>query len=157
MAIQILMPALSPTMTEGKLARWLKSEGDEVRSGDVLAEIETDKATMEMEAVEEGRLGKILVDEGTEGVHVNTPIAVLLEEGEQPGDAAKVMERRPMSPLRSPRRHRPRRRCRLRRRPAPRVGRRQRRGRVARPCAGRSARRCATPWPWRCAATRPCF
>ena len=77
MATQVLMPALSPTMTEGKLARWLKKEGDEVRSGDVIAEIETDKATMEVEAVDEGTLAKILVGEGTEGVAVNTPIAVL--------------------------------------------------------------------------------
>ncbi len=77
MATQVLMPALSPTMTEGKLARWLKKEGDEVRSGDVIAEIETDKATMEVEAVDEGTLAKILIGEGTEGVAVNTPIAVL--------------------------------------------------------------------------------
>jgi len=82
MPIQILMPALSPTMTEGKLARWLKAEGDSVKSGDVLAEIETDKATMELEAVEEGTIGKILIEGGTEGVKVNTAIALLLEEGE---------------------------------------------------------------------------
>ncbi|MFS8365896.1 pyruvate dehydrogenase complex dihydrolipoamide acetyltransferase [Acetobacter oryzifermentans] len=82
MATEILMPALSPTMTEGKLARWLKKEGDAVNSGDVLAEIETDKATMEVEAIEEGILGRILVQEGTEGVAVNTPIAILVEEGE---------------------------------------------------------------------------
>ncbi|HYZ23129.1 MAG TPA: pyruvate dehydrogenase complex E1 component subunit beta [Rhodopila sp.] len=82
MATQILMPALSPTMTEGKLARWLKSVGDEVRAGDVIAEIETDKATMEVEAVDEGMLARILVDEGTEGVAVNTPIAVLSANGE---------------------------------------------------------------------------
>ena len=81
MAIQILMPALSPTMTEGKIAKWVKSEGDTVTSGDVLAEIETDKATMEIEAVDEGVLGKILVAEGTEGVAVNTPIALIVEEG----------------------------------------------------------------------------
>ena len=86
MPIQILMPALSPTMTEGGLAKWMKSEGDVVESGDVLCEIETDKATMEVEAVDEGILGKILVAEGTEGVLVNTPIAVLLEEGESAGD-----------------------------------------------------------------------
>jgi pyruvate dehydrogenase E1 component beta subunit len=79
--VQILMPALSPTMTEGKLSRWLKKEGDEVRAGDVIAEIETDKATMEVEAVDEGRIGKILVAEGTEGVPVNTPIAELEGEG----------------------------------------------------------------------------
>ncbi len=82
MSINILMPALSPTMTEGNLARWLKKEGDKVKSGDVLAEIETDKATMEVEAVDEGILGKILISEGTQNVAVNTPIAVLLEEGE---------------------------------------------------------------------------
>ncbi|MGE5502805.1 MAG: pyruvate dehydrogenase complex dihydrolipoamide acetyltransferase [Actinomycetota bacterium] len=83
MPIQILMPALSPTMSEGTLARWLKKEGDEVKSGDVIAEIETDKATMEFEAVDEGRLGKILVPGGTSGVKVNQPIALLLEEGEE--------------------------------------------------------------------------
>ena len=82
MATNILMPALSPTMEEGTLARWLKKEGDAVKSGDILAEIETDKATMEFEAVDEGTLGKILVPEGTEGVKVNAPIAVLLAEGE---------------------------------------------------------------------------
>jgi pyruvate dehydrogenase E1 component beta subunit len=82
MSIQILMPALSPTMEEGKLAKWLVREGDEVHSGDVLAEIETDKATMEFEAVDEGRIGKILVPEGTEGVKVNQPIAELVQDGE---------------------------------------------------------------------------
>ena len=82
MATQILMPALSPTMTEGKLAKWLKGVGDEVRAGDVIAEIETDKATMEVEAVDEGKLARILIDEGTEGVAVNTPIAVLSLNGE---------------------------------------------------------------------------
>ena len=82
MSTQILMPALSPTMTEGKLSRWLKHVGDEVRAGDVIAEIETDKATMEVEAVDEGKLAQILIDEGTEGVAVNTPIAVLLANGE---------------------------------------------------------------------------
>ena len=82
MSTQILMPALSPTMTEGKLSRWLKHVGDEVRAGDVIAEIETDKATMEVEAVDEGKLAQILIDEGTEGVAVNTPIAVLSANGE---------------------------------------------------------------------------
>ncbi|HSR72333.1 MAG TPA: pyruvate dehydrogenase complex E1 component subunit beta, partial [Kiloniellales bacterium] len=82
MPIPILMPALSPTMTEGTLAKWLKKPGDAVNAGDVVAEIETDKATMEVEAVEEGTLGKLLVDEGTEGVAVNAPIALLLAEGE---------------------------------------------------------------------------
>ncbi|TNC73394.1 pyruvate dehydrogenase complex E1 component subunit beta [Rubellimicrobium roseum] len=87
MATNILMPALSPTMEEGTLARWLKKEGDAVKSGDILAEIETDKATMEFEAVDEGVLGRILVAEGTEGVKVNAPIAVLLADGES-ADAA---------------------------------------------------------------------
>ena len=82
MATEILMPALSPTMEEGTLAKWLKKEGDAVKSGDILAEIETDKATMEFEAVDEGILGKILIAEGSEGVKVNTPIAILIEEGE---------------------------------------------------------------------------
>ncbi len=82
MATDVLMPALSPTMTEGKLARWLKKVGEEVKAGDVIAEIETDKATMEVEAVDEGRLARILVDEGTEGIAVNTPIAVLAVNGE---------------------------------------------------------------------------
>ncbi|WP_170428952.1 pyruvate dehydrogenase complex E1 component subunit beta [Ruegeria arenilitoris] len=82
MATEILMPALSPTMEEGTLAKWLVKEGDTVTSGDILAEIETDKATMEFEAVDEGIVGKILIAEGTEGVKVNTPIAVLVEEGE---------------------------------------------------------------------------
>ena len=81
MATEILMPALSPTMEEGKLAKWLVKEGDTVSSGDILAEIETDKATMEFEAVDEGIVGKILVAAGTEGVKVNTPIAVLAEHG----------------------------------------------------------------------------
>ena len=82
MPIQVLMPALSPTMEKGNLAKWLKNEGDKVKSGDVIAEIETDKATMEVEAVDEGTLGKILVAEGTADVAVNTPIAVILGEGE---------------------------------------------------------------------------
>jgi pyruvate dehydrogenase E2 component (dihydrolipoamide acetyltransferase) len=88
MATEILMPALSPTMEEGTLAKWLVKEGDTVQSGDLLAEIETDKATMEFEAVDEGVIGKLLVAEGTEGVSVNTPIAVLLEDGESADDAA---------------------------------------------------------------------
>src|SRR3990170_8653151 len=86
MPIEVLMPALSPTMEKGKLAKWLKKEGDTIRSGDVIAEIETDKATMEVEAVEEGTLGKILVAEGTEDVPVNQAIAVILGEGESVGD-----------------------------------------------------------------------
>jgi pyruvate dehydrogenase E1 component beta subunit len=97
MPTQVLMPALSPTMEEGKLAKWVVKEGDEVKAGDVIAEIETDKATMEVEAVDEGRLGKILVSEGTEGVKVNTPIALILGEGEDASAAASSFE----APLRS--------------------------------------------------------
>ena len=85
MTIKVLMPALSPTMEEGTLAKWLVKEGDTVSSGDVIAEIETDKATMEVEAVDEGTVGKMVVAEGTEGVKVNAVIAVLLEEGESAG------------------------------------------------------------------------
>src|SRR5215212_4401498 len=85
MPIQVLMPALSPTMEKGNLAKWVKKEGDKVAPGDVIAEIETDKATMEVEAVDEGTLGQILVQEGTADVPVNTPIATILGEGEQPG------------------------------------------------------------------------
>src|SRR4026207_2193082 len=90
MPIEIRMPALSPTMTEGNLARWLKKEGDEVRPGDVIAEIETDKATMEYEAADEGRIGKIIVPEGAQGIKVNAPIAVLLEEGEDEAALADI-------------------------------------------------------------------
>ena len=89
MPIEILMPALSPTMTEGNLAKWHKSEGDAVVSGDIIVEIETDKATMEVEAIDEGTMGKILIAEGAEGVAVNTPIAILLEEGE---DASAIVD-----------------------------------------------------------------
>lgn len=94
MPIEILMPALSPTMEEGTLSKWIKKEGDAVKSGDVIAEIETDKATMEVEAVDEGVLGKLLIAAGTEGVKVNTPIAVLLQDGESASDlgAAKPAE-----------------------------------------------------------------
>ncbi|MGV6803720.1 MAG: pyruvate dehydrogenase complex E1 component subunit beta [Ruegeria sp.] len=95
MATEILMPALSPTMEEGTLAKWLVKEGDTVSSGDILAEIETDKATMEFEAVDEGIVGKILIAEGSEGVKVNTPIAVLVEEGE---DASAVTAAAPAAP-----------------------------------------------------------
>ena len=92
MPIEVLMPALSPTMEKGNLAKWLKKEGDEVKSGDVIAEIETDKATMEVEATDEGTLGKILVPEGTADVAVNTPIAVILGEGE---DKAAIKSSKP--------------------------------------------------------------
>jgi pyruvate dehydrogenase E2 component (dihydrolipoamide acetyltransferase) len=95
MPIELLMPALSPTMTEGNLAKWHKKEGDAVKAGDVIAEIETDKATMEFEAVDEGTLGKILVPEGTEGVKVNQPIALLLEEGEDKSAMTKPAAAKP--------------------------------------------------------------
>ncbi len=95
MPIQILMPALSPTMTEGSVARWLKKEGDEIHSGDIIAEIETDKATMEYEAVDEGRLGRIIVPEGAQGIKVNQPIAILLEEGEDASMLGDVAEAKP--------------------------------------------------------------
>ena len=101
MPINILMPALSPTMEKGNLAKWLKKEGDAVKAGDVIAEIETDKATMEVEAVDEGKLAQILVDEGTEGVAVNTPIAVLSANGEDVTEApvaAKPAPKKPEAP-----------------------------------------------------------
>src|ERR1700754_1400012 len=96
MPIQVLMPALSPTMEKGNLSKWLKHEGDKVKSGDVIAEIETDKATMEVEAVDEGTLGKILVAEGTADVAVNTPIAMILSEGED-ASAASAPAAKPAS------------------------------------------------------------
>ena len=99
MATNILMPALSPTMEEGKLAKWHVKEGDEVKAGDILAEIETDKAVMEFESIDEGRIGKILVEEGAEGVKVNAPIAVLLEEGE---DASAVVAPPAAAPKQEP-------------------------------------------------------
>ncbi|MEM9099098.1 MAG: pyruvate dehydrogenase complex dihydrolipoamide acetyltransferase [Pseudomonadota bacterium] len=98
MPIQVLMPALSPTMEEGNLAKWLVKEGDTVNSGDLIAEIETDKATMEVEAVDEGIIGKLLIAEGTEAVKVNTPIAVLLEEGED----ASAVDAAPAAPVAAP-------------------------------------------------------
>ncbi len=102
MPVNILMPALSPTMTEGKLAKWTVKEGDEVTSGDVIAEIETDKATMEVEAVDEGVIGKILVSEGTEAVAVNSVIAVLLEEGESASDIGEVSSDAPAPASQTP-------------------------------------------------------
>ena len=95
MPTEVLMPALSPTMEKGNLAKWLKKEGDTVKSGDVIAEIETDKATMEVEAADEGTLGKILVPEGTADVAVNTPIAVILADGE---DASAIKAAKPAAP-----------------------------------------------------------
>ena len=106
MTTEVLMPALSPTMTEGKIARWLKSEGEPVRAGDVLAEIETDKATMEVEAIDEGVLAKIVIPEGTEHVAVNTPIAVIAENGEEAGAAENIApaSRAPQeTPVKAPR------------------------------------------------------
>jgi pyruvate dehydrogenase E1 component beta subunit len=97
MPIQVLMPALSPTMEKGNLAKWLKGEGDKIKSGDVIAEIETDKATMEMEATDEGTLGKILVPEGTADIAVNTPIAVILSDGEDKA-ALKAIAAAPTAP-----------------------------------------------------------
>jgi pyruvate dehydrogenase E2 component (dihydrolipoamide acetyltransferase) len=106
MAIEILMPALSPTMEEGTLAKWLVKEGDKVKSGQILAEIETDKATMEFEAVDEGTVGKLLVAEGTAGVKVNTPIAVLVEDGEaadaRPAAKAAAVAPPPAAPAAAP-------------------------------------------------------
>ncbi len=104
MATNILMPALSPTMTEGTLARWLKKEGDSVRAGDVIAEIETDKATMEVEAVDEGILGRILVPDGTANVKVNDPIGVMVEQGESApaAGAAPKAEAAPAAPPAAP-------------------------------------------------------
>src|ERR1700759_2922016 len=90
MPIQVLMPALSPTMEKGNLAKWLKKEGEPVKPGDVIAEIETDKATMEVEAIDEGTLGKILVPEGTNDVAVNTPIAEILGDGEDATTTSRI-------------------------------------------------------------------
>ena len=91
MPIKVLMPALSPTMTEGKLSKWLKKEGDKIKSGDVIAEIETDKATIEYEATESGILGKIIIKDGSEGIKVNELIGVLLDEGETTADIEKFL------------------------------------------------------------------
>src|SRR5205809_2648863 len=98
MPIELKMPALSPTMEEGTLAKWLVNEGDEVKSGDILAEIETDKATMEFEAVDEGTIAKILVPEGTDGVKVGQPIAILAGDGEQANDAPSAPAAAPAEP-----------------------------------------------------------
>src|SRR3954452_22319604 len=100
MPIQVLMPALSPTMEKGNLSKWLKKEGETIKSGDVIAEIETDKATMEVEAADEGTLGQILVPEGTNDVAVNTPIAMILGDGESA--AALKNAFKPAAPQKSP-------------------------------------------------------
>ncbi len=156
MSTEILMPALSPTMEEGKLAKWLVKEGDTVKSGDILAEIETDKATMEFEAVDEGKIGQILVAEGTEGVKVNSPIATLLADGEDAwrragqkaatrrsaqGRSHKAKRRRQSGARRAENRNRQR-------------SGNSRRHRVRHPDGARRA--CATPWPRKCAATSWC-
>jgi pyruvate dehydrogenase E1 component beta subunit len=149
MAIELKMPALSPTMEEGTLARWLKLEGDTIEPGDIIAEIETDKATMEFEAIDEGVLSKILVAEGTENVAVGTVIAYMEGEGDDAGEAPAPTPAETPAPLR----HLPRRRKSLSARllratlkfpPAP-----------ASP-APRFARRCAMAWPRKCAAIRAC-
>ena len=164
MPIEIKMPALSPTMEEGTLAKWLVKEGDTVKSGDIMAEIETDKATMEFEAVDEGTIGKILVAEGTDNVKVGTVIATLDGEGEEAlracaragrGRGTRRSSRRPRNRKRpSPSRSKPARaRCSKRRSTTP---------RCADPAipAGTemvkitSARRCATRWPRKCARIR---
>mgnify|MGYP006231760211 CR=1 FL=1 len=95
MTIEILMPALSPTMEEGTLSKWLVNEGDSISSGDLIAEIETDKATMEVEAVDDGKIGQLLVAEGTEGVKVNTPIALLVDTNELPHATIKNIADKP--------------------------------------------------------------
>ena len=95
MTIEILMPALSPTMEEGTLAKWLVNEGDSISSGDLIAEIETDKATMEVEAVDDGKIGQLLVPAGTEGVKVNTPIALLIDSTELPHTSIKTIADKP--------------------------------------------------------------
>ncbi len=151
MSTQVLMPALSPTMTEGKLAKWLKKVGDEVKAGDVIAEIETDKATMEVEAVDEGTLSRILIEEGTEGVPVNTPIA-LLGEGDAADAPAPVAV--PPPPPKAAEAPKPAAAPRAGARPGGRGPPPRRSG--ARPARSRCARRCATRWRPRCGATRTC-
>ncbi len=167
MSTQILMPALSPTMTEGKLSRWLKNVGDEVHAGDVIAEIETDKATMEVEAVDEGKLAQILVDEGTEGVAVNTPIALLAANGEDPGRQAQRLRKKPPALKReAPASRKSQRRPKIARRSrnvvrrvsaGPPLRRRPRRRRIgARPNQSPCAKPCVMPWHWSCGATTRC-
>ena len=107
MATEILMPALSPTMEEGTLTQWLVKEGDSVASGDILAEIETDKATMEFEAVDEGVIGKLLVSAGSEGIKVNAPIALLLEDGESVTDTKDLATPTPEPTATEPAKDRP--------------------------------------------------
>ncbi len=163
MATNILMPALCPTMTEGTLARWLKKEGEQVRAGDIIAEIETDKATMEVEAVDEGVLGHILVPDGTANVKVNDPIAVLVEEGESAPDAAATPKAAaPAAPPPQRRRPNPRRPPLRRRSRPPRAARHSRppphhphlrRCRTGMTRAGFSRRRWRGAWPSRPGST----
>ena len=167
MAIELKMPALSPTMEEGTLAKWLKSEGDEIVAGDIIAEIETDKATMEFEAVDEGTLGKIMVEEGTEGVKVGTVIAMLAGEGEDASDieapAASGGSPASSNPRASTRSRTSRARARISagRKARPRSPSRSPRPTSATPMFPKapatprpaSARLCATGWPRKCAAT----
>src|ERR1700755_435582 len=101
MPIQVLMPALSPTVEKGNLAKWLKKEGDTIKSGDVIAEIETDKATMEVEATDEGKLGKILIPEGTADVAVNTPIATILADGQSAAEIERARAPKQEKPAKS--------------------------------------------------------
>jgi len=141
MATNILMPALSPTMTEGKLSKWLKKAGDTVKSGDVLAEIETDKATMEVEAVDEGVLTAILVPEGTEGVAVNAVIAVMDGGAEAPAPAPVAA---PVAAAPAVQHH------------APVVVHELAEPEWARPSPPPCARRCARAWCWKCGLMRMC-
>ena len=157
MSIPVLMPALSPTMTEGKLAKWHVKVGDAVKSGQVICEIETDKATMEVEAVDEGTVAQILIEEGAEGVKVNTPILILAAEGESVADAAKAAPAAAAPAAEAPKAEAPP--------PAA--------AKAAAPAAPAAAApaaepewtgktdahdgargACATPWPRRCAATK---
>ena len=164
MATELKMPALSPTMEEGTLAKWLVKEGDDVKSGDILAEIETDKATMEFEAVDEGKIAKILVPEGTDGVKVGQPIALLAADGETVSDAPRRsgQGRGPRGARACPRTGIGRRQLHTRWKRPPvswsptsaRNPRRAGRARRARRWSARLfARRCATRWPKRCART----
>ena len=169
MATELKMPALSPTMEEGTLAKWLVKEGDDVKSGDILAEIETDKATMEFEAVDEGKIAKILVPEGTDGVKVGQPIALLAADGETvsdapaaaPAEAGKSLTGRAALPQPAEQKEEatPTRTCSRRRRAnsLPTLPRRStnRKCPKARLWSARpSARLCATRWRRKCAATR---
>ena len=168
MATELKMPALSPTMEEGTLAKWLVKEGDDVKSGDILAEIETDKATMEFEAVDEGKIAKILVPEGTDGVKVGQPIALLAADGETVSDAAGCSGQGRSRDRRRPTQCRSRRSQQAEATPTPHqmeTAARELVADVAKPRTSRTcrkalrwsarpfARRCATRWRKRCART----